>query len=344
VIDPRFYVAHGPLSVTALAAEAGGTLPASGAGETAILTCAPLDEAEAGGLSYCDKAPRGGLMATRASACFVRESDAERVPVGTVAIVAANPRAAFAKAAKRLFSLREHVAGPLVSPDAKIEDGVVLGPGAVIGAGVEIGRGTVIGPNAVIYPGVSIGRDCRINAGVVLRCALIGDRVTISGGSVIGEAGFGVAPTPDGPIDVPQLGRVILQDDVSIGSLCAVDRGAFGDTVVGLGSKIDNFTQIAHNVRLGRGVVIAAFGGISGSVTIGDYAMLGGRVGVPDHLTIGAGAQLAAMTGILKSVPPGETWGGYPGRHIKDWLRETVALRRLADGMKAKASKGGDSE
>ena len=176
----------------------------------------------------------------------------------------------------------------------------------------------------------------------MIYCALIGDRVTISSGSVIGEVGFGVAPTASGPVDVPQLGRAILQDEVSIGSLCAVDRGAFGDTVLGIGCKIDNFTQIAHNCQLGLGVVIAAFGGISGSCEIGDNVMMGGRVGLGDHIRVGEGVVIAAGSGVLESVPAGQAWGGYPAKPLRQWMRESVVLKRLVNPKPQTSPKGGE--
>src|SRR5262249_23744937 len=152
-----------------------------------------------------------------------------------------------------------------VHPTAELENGVHVGFGVVIGAGARIGRGTVVGPNSVIGPGVAIGRDCVIGSNVVMGFALIGDRVRLLSGAVIGEAGFGVAGSSEGALDVPQLGRVILQDGVSVGANSCVDRGAYDDTVVGENTKIDNLVQIAHNVLIGRNCVFAAHSGISGS-------------------------------------------------------------------------------
>jgi UDP-3-O-[3-hydroxymyristoyl] glucosamine N-acyltransferase len=345
MIDPRFHEAKGPLSLGRLAEVAGVALDPVHAG-VVIATCGPLDAVGADGLAFCEKPPREGGVSTRAGACFVRPRDVAALPEGVVALATANPRAAFSKACALLYVLRRHPSGaPAVHPDARLEDGVHLGPNVVVGPGAEIGAGTTIGAGSVIGPGVAIGRDCEIGHLVSIRCALIGDRVRIASGSIIGDAGFGVAPTADGPVDVPQLGRVILQDDVTLGSLVAVDRGAFGDTVVGLSAKIDNFTQIAHNVTVGRGVVIAAFGGVSGSTTLGDHVMMGGRVGTADHLVIGERAHIAAGSGVLDDVPPGETWGGYPAKPRAAWVREMVALRRLVGAGKAGANKkdGGEA-
>jgi UDP-3-O-[3-hydroxymyristoyl] glucosamine N-acyltransferase len=210
----------------------------------------------------------------------------------------------------------------------------------VIGPGARIGADTVVGANAVIGPGVAIGRRCRIGAGAVVGFALVGDNVSIHAGAVIGEPGFGVAPAGNGVVDVPQLGRVILQDGVTVGACSCIDRGAWDDTVVGENTKIDNLVQIAHNVRIGQNCVLAAHTGISGSVIIGDGAMFGGRAGVTDHRQVGAGARIAAAAAVMRDVPAGETWAGEPARPLRSWLRESAWLSRAANrGLKGT---GGD--
>jgi len=212
----------------------------------------------------------------------------------------------------------------------KCESNVVIGPMVVIGQDVEIGQGTIINSHAVIGPGVRIGRNCHIGAHVSLKACYIGDRVKIAAGTRIGEAGFGVRWDERGLIDLPQLGRVLIQDDVSIGANSCVDRGAFDDTFIGEMTKIDNQVQIAHNVQLGRRVLIAAHAGIAGSVKVGDGTMFGGRAGIVDHLTIGANAKIGAAAVVMKSVEDGLTVTGFPAKPIRQFLRESLWLEKQA--------------
>ena len=322
MIDLRFYVARGPVSVADLA----GSAPIRGEPGKVITGLAAVDQAGPHDLAYFDGkgAPRG-----KAGALIVRAGVADKAPADMTLIVADEPRAHFARCATRLAVERSFQDdGVAISPMARIEDGVRLAPGVVIAPGAEIGAGTVIGPNVVIGPGVAIGRRVRIGPGASVMCALVGDDVTIHAGAMIGQTGFGVATDARGLVDVPHFGRAIIQDGVSIGAGTTVDRGLFGDTVVGENAKIDNLCQIAHNVTIGRGAVIAAFGGISGSTTVGDGVMMGGRVGISDHRTIGRGAMLAAGSAVMHDVPAGETWAGYPAKPVRQWLRETAWLNR----------------
>jgi len=208
--------------------------------------------------------------------------------------------------------------------------GVTVDPGAVIGPGAEIGAGTVVASHAVIGPQVRIGRNCSIGAGSTIQASLIGNRVIIHPGARIGQDGFGFAMSPKGHMKVPQIGRVIIQDDVEIGSNTTVDRGASRDTVIGEGTKIDNLVQIGHNVVVGRHCVIISQTGISGSTTIEDFVLLGGQVGVVGHVRIGAGAQIAGSSNVNSDVPPGARWGGTPAKPIRDWFREMTTLKNLA--------------
>ena len=334
--DTRFFEDLGPVSLGELAQITGASLPES-ASAVVIDTVAPLERAAAGTLSfYADRRYLADLGATAATACLVTQANAEKLPSGCIPLITPEPHAAYARAANRLY--RPRVLGAqaqAVHPSATLETDVAVGFGAVVGAGAQIGRGTVIGPNAVVGPGVAIGRGCVIGANVVIGFALVGDNVKISAGAVIGEAGFGVTGSSTGAIDIPQLGRVILQDGVSIGANTSVDRGAWDDTVIGENTKIDNQVQIGHNVRLGRSCVLAGHVGISGTVIVGDGVRFGGRAGIADHVNIGDGAQVMAAAGVMRDIPAGETWGGAPAMPGRQWMRQTAWLQRNSLGKRA---------
>ncbi|MDP8916934.1 MAG: UDP-3-O-(3-hydroxymyristoyl)glucosamine N-acyltransferase [Pseudomonadota bacterium] len=334
--DPRFYEPLGPVSLGELAEVAGAELAGADDAQRdrAMVEVAPLARAGAESVSFfADRRYRAALRDTGAGACFMPVEHLELAPEGCARLVTREPHAAFARAASRLHRARRHLAeGRPIHAEAQIEEGVTLSPGVVVGPGARIGAGTVVGGNAVIGPGVVIGRDCRIGANATVLFAVIADRVRILSGAVIGEAGFGVTTGKEGVIDVPQLGRVIIEEEVTVGANTTVDRGAWDDTVIGAHTKIDNLVQIAHNVRLGRNCMLAAHTGISGSVVVGDGAVFGGRAGIADHLEIGAGARIAAAAGVMKDVPPGEMWVGSPARPIRRFMRETAWLARAAKG------------
>lgn len=341
--DPRFFDSLGPALLSELArvgaAElADAALGANELGNRSITRAAPLDSADAGAITFFSDAKRKDAAGvTQAGACFVRPEHRDFLPATCAALVTRHPQAAWAAAASRLHRPRRHETGAAaIHPDAELEDGVLLSPNVAIGQGARIGRGTRIGPGAVIGPGVLIGRDCLIGPNAVIGFALLGDRVSVSAGAVLGEAGFGAAVGPRGMVDMPQLGRVVIQDNVTIGANSCVDRGAFTDTTIGENTKIDNLVHVAHNVRVGRNCVLAAYTGLSGSTIVGDGVAFGGKAGVADHLNIGSGASIGAAASVFKDVPEGETWTGFPARPLKRWLRETAWLSRMAGGRGAK--------
>ena len=229
------------------------------------------------------------------------------------------------------YGERGVAAGASVHPTAKIAEDVTVDPGAVIGAGAEIGPGTIISANAVIGTKVRIGRDCTVGPNSSITHSVLGDRVIVHPGCHIGQDGFGYVPTKEGQIKVPQIGRVILHDDVEIGAGTNIDRGGIRDTVIGAGTKIDNLVQIGHNVTIGKNCIIVAQSGLSGSVTLEDNVVLAARVGIIPHITVGKGAVLAARSTVIRDVPAGQHWGGFPNaKPLKEFFREMVVLERLA--------------
>ena len=304
-----------------------------------IADIASLDRARPSDLSFLDSRKHlAALAATRAGACLMTGEFEDRAPEGVVVLRVKEPYRAFVAIARwlhpdalrpsSLFDIKGRAPGANLHATAEIEDGVTIDPGAVIGPHAGIGSGTVIGANAVIGPGVQIGRGCSIGPNASIVHALIGDGVIIQAGCHIGHDGFRFHPGPQGHVKVPQVGRVIIQDNVEVGAGTAIDRGGGGDTVIGEGSKIDNLIQIGHNCTIGRHCIIVSQCGLSGSVTLGDYVVLGGQVGVADHISIGEGAMVAAKSGVISDIPAGEKWMGYPAMPGREYLRPFAASRR----------------
>lgn len=323
-----------------IAALTGAHLVDTGRAGQEISGLAALDRAGPYDLTFCDSRKYADQLAhTRAGACLVGERLESLVPPHVAALRVADPYRAFVVVARSLHgdSLRPTssfandgiAASAVIHPTARLEDGVVVDPLAVIGPDAEIGSGTVIGANAVIGAGVKIGRDCSIGIGTSITHALIGNDVIIHPGCRIGQDGYGFLPGRDGLLKVPQTGRVLIQNGVELGAGTTVDRGGLRDTVIGEGTKIDNLVQVGHNVVIGRNCIVVSQSGIAGSSVLGDGVMLGARVGVSDHATIGDGAQIAARSSVVGEVPPGVKWGGSPAKPIKQFFREIFELERL---------------
>jgi UDP-3-O-[3-hydroxymyristoyl] glucosamine N-acyltransferase len=338
--EPLFQRHARGLTLAEIVALTGAVPPAAPLLTRRINNIAPLDLASPSDLAFFDsKSYTASAGATHAGACFTSAALANYLPARVAVLVVPEPYRAFVVAMRELFSdaLRPSslaeagsVAGAHIDPTARLEDGVTVEPGAVVGPRAEIGAGSVIGATAVIGPEVRIGRNCSIGAGSAVTDALIGDRVVIHPGCKIGQDGFGFVMAQGSHLKVPQLGRVIIQDDVEIGAGTTIDRGAIRDTVIGEGTKIDNLVQVGHNVTIGRHCILVAQTGISGSSTLEDFVVLGARVGLNNNVTIGEGAQIAATSIVRGDVPAGVRWGGTPAKPVNQWFREMTTLARLA--------------
>ncbi len=337
--DPVFLRHTSGLTLDEIARSAGATIEAAPHARR-IVNIAPLDRAAPSDLTFLDhKKYADAASSTHAGACLTTAALAKLLPAHVAALVVREPFRAFVQVSRELFpsavrpsSLAKPgaVVGAHIDPAARLEDGVTVEPGAVIGAGAEIGSGSVIGANAVIGNDVRIGRDCSIGATAAISNSLIGDGVIVHPGCQIGQDGFGYVMSGKGHLKVPQVGRVIIQDNVEIGAGTTIDRGAIRDTVIGEGTKIDNLVQVGHNVSIGRHCVLVSQVGVSGSVIIEDHAVLGGQAGIADHATIGFGAQIAAKAGVFGNVPAGERWGGFPARPMTQWLRGVAIFERMS--------------
>jgi UDP-3-O-[3-hydroxymyristoyl] glucosamine N-acyltransferase len=315
--DPRFFDNRGPFALAEICARAGAALPEGADGTAKVADVASLAGATAAHLSFFagDRA-EAAFAQTAAGFCFIplKGKDVPR-PANTVLISVASVQHAFAAAAELFYPDCHRLSdppGPAIDPTARIGAGVEMGSGVVIGPGAEIGEGTRLGPHTVIGRGVAVGRGCEIAGSSTIACSYIGDHVAILPGAQIGQPGFGFASSAKGHVKIPQLGRVIIQDRVEIGSCTTIDRGALGDTVIGEGAKIDNLVQIGHNTQIGRHCVVVGQVGMAGSATLGDFVIIGAQAGVADHAKVGSGARLAGRTGVVpgQEIDGGKDYGG----------------------------------
>ncbi|KAF0112929.1 MAG: UDP-3-O-3-hydroxymyristoyl glucosamine N-acyltransferase [Rhodospirillaceae bacterium] len=339
--DPHFFSVADPFSLGEIARIGGGTLGPGADPARLVRDVAPLETASFDDISFLDNRKYiPAFTASRAGACLVQPALAERAPPSMALVLTDEPYRAYALIAQAFYPdpVPSGVIDPraVVDPSARIGVGTEVAAGVVIGPRVEIGRRCTIAALAVIDPGVVIGDDCTVGAHVSLSHCLIGHRVVIYPGARLGQDGFGFALSRDGYTKVPQLGRVIVGDDVEIGANTTIDRGAGPDTIIGPGCRIDNLVQIGHNVHLGRGCVVVAQVGISGSTRVGDFAMMGGQAGLIGHLSIGDGARIGAQAGIIRDVAAGETVVGSPALPAREYWRQRVVLEHMARRDKAR--------
>ncbi len=292
-----------------------------------------LGEAQAGDVTFVEQDKY--LEAFLNSPAQVAVAPEKILAPGKTLIVADDPLLAFIAIVQHLQN-RPVRPSTGIDPRAFIDATAQIGADAWIGPGAYVGPGTRIGKNARIHPGVTVGADCVLGDDVTLfphvvlyDQTVLGDRVILHAHAVIGSDGFGYRFAQGKHVKIPQLGRVEIQSDVEIGAGTCIDRGTFGSTVVGEGSKLDNMVQIGHNCKIGKHVILVSQVGVAGSSTLGNYVMVAGQVGIVDHLTIGDGVQIGAKSGVSKSIPAGERWVGIPAMPERDFKRQLVQIGRI---------------
>ncbi|NNE43755.1 MAG: UDP-3-O-(3-hydroxymyristoyl)glucosamine N-acyltransferase [Gemmatimonadetes bacterium] len=321
-------------SVAEIAKIVGGAL--EGSPDVSVRGVAGLHEADAGDLTFlANEKYRGAVAETRASAILV--TPGVDCPPRLAVIRVDDPYAAL----QRVVQLFDPGPPPVeagvhptavVHPEAELAADVAVGPWAVIERGVRIGARTRIGASAYLAPGVQIGEDGYLFPRVYIgRDCRVGDRVILQPGVVIGSDGFGYAPVEGRYHRIPQIGVVVIEDDVEVGANSCIDRATLGETRIGRGTKIDNLVQIAHNVAVSENVVMAAQSGVAGSTKIGSGVQVGGQAGIAGHVRVGDGAKLGAQAGIVGDIAAGSTVSGYPARPHTEVMRASAALRRLPE-------------
>ncbi|WP_339716418.1 UDP-3-O-(3-hydroxymyristoyl)glucosamine N-acyltransferase [uncultured Sneathiella sp.] len=334
--DPLFYGVAGPFSLAELAELPDVELAPEVDPNVMISDVRPLDQAGEGDLTFLSN-PKylDRFLSTNATACIAARTALKNFPKGLSILVAEDPYKAYARIANKFY---QPVLGSgdihptaVISPKAKLGKNPSIGPYVVIEENVVVGDNCIIGPHSYLNRAVKLGADCRLGAGVVLSFCHIGDNVFIHNGVKIGQDGFGFAPDPVQHVKIPQLGRVIIGSNCEFGANTTIDRGSGPDTVIGDNTWLDNLVQVAHNVTIGKGVIIAAQTGISGSTVIEDFVVIGGQVGLAGHITIGKGAQITAKSGVISDVPAGETYAGFPARPRRQFFRQMAILGKLSN-------------
>lgn len=332
--DNNFFNIADALPLTQLETIGSAKLHEASDGAKIIKGVAPISSANSDEITFLSNAKYApSLQESKAAACIMDEASIKYAPNGMALLISKNPYASYAKIATYFHpeSAGNGEISPMafISPSAKIGQNCTIEAGAYISEGSSIGDNCHIASGAYIGKSVQIGNNCRISHNVTLAYTIIGNNVLLHPGVRIGQDGFGFATENGVHIKVPQLGRVVIKDYVEIGANSCIDRGAGPDTIIGEGTKIDNLVQIGHNVQTGRGCIIVSQVGVSGSTKLGDYVVLGGQAGIAGHLNIGSLVNVAAQSGVITNLEPKEIVGGSPAVPIKQWHRQTIALKKL---------------
>ncbi len=334
--DQRFFHRHKPITLEEIARVANAEIVNLACAKQKFEDVAALDIANVNHVSFLDnKKYLHEFEKTEAGACFVHPDLAKHAPDNTICLLSKNPYKSYALAAQQFYPEKKvektsYHKKSIIDDTAIFGEACIVEAGAVIGKHVKIGDNCIVGANSVIGEFVEIGDNCTIGMNASLSHCLLGNNIEIYAGACIGQRGFGFAIDSSGFTTVPQLGRVIIEDNVEVGANSTIDRGAGPDTVIGAGTRIDNLVQIGHNVKIGRNCVIVAQTGISGSTEFGDFVMAGGQSGFAGHLKIGSGVRIAAQSGIMRDIPAGQAeYMGSPAIPLKQYMRQVAALSRL---------------
>ena len=299
-----------------------------------IKGAADIDNASEGYITFISiKKTLNKLKKSNASACLINKYDPDYFSNNMIYLEVSDPHVAFALISQKFYPTESVI--PKISKNCEISDrniynnSIRVDSYSVIEEKVTIGSNVWIGSNCFIGKGVIIGDGTRVLSNTSIECAEIGKNVLIYSGVRIGQKGFGFAPTKSGHVPIPQLGIVKIEDNVEIGANSCVDRGSYGDTIIGKGTFIDNLVHIAHNVKIGKYCAIAGQVGIAGSAVIDDYCMFGGQVGIGGHINVGKAVQAGGQSGITKSVKAGSKVSGTPAVSLNDYHRQAILLNKL---------------
>jgi UDP-3-O-[3-hydroxymyristoyl] glucosamine N-acyltransferase len=333
MLDERFYISLGPLKLSSIIEGTNSFLLEDNYGDENIFSPAELGLSVKGQISFLrSKKYLSSIPLASATACFVTPELSGLIESqNIIPIISSAPKSHFARSINKLVRLKKNRnldTKPSISETSKIHETAIISDGAVIESGVEIS------PFCVIGPGVHIKSNTFIDSHTIINCAVVGSGCYIKASSVIGGSGFGISSDEIGIINIPHVGRVLIGNDVFIGSNTCIDRGFIGDTILENNTKVDNFVQIAHNCIIGAGTVIAAQVGISGSCSIGKGVKIGGKVGFVDHINVGDFASIAAGSGVMNDIPTKEVWSGAPAMPIRDHMRALSANRKLSKKLK----------
>ncbi|KAB2835699.1 MAG: UDP-3-O-(3-hydroxymyristoyl)glucosamine N-acyltransferase [Caedimonadaceae bacterium] len=336
MIDKHFYTPRGPFSIKELVQLSGVErvrYAQAGHENDLVHSVASLDDAEPTELSVLHH-PKyvKSFQSSKSKFCVIHPEFESEAPEHMTLLIDPFPYRAYANIATTFFPDVENTFTAQetpIHPSARIGKNCIIETGVTIGPNAEIGDNCRLGAHTVVGPNVRIGNNCSIAPHVTLFYCVIGNDCVIYPGVRIGQAGFGFFMDEKGHVKVPQLGRVIIENDVEIGANTTIDRGSLEDTLIGRGSRLDNLVQIAHNVKLGRGCVIVAQVGIAGSTQLGDYVIAAGQAGLAGHLKVGSKVRIAAQSGVMRNVEAGETIAGTPAVPVKQWHRQTVCLSKL---------------